>query len=80
MLICNGLYLKSCDQRECEDWVETCKIILTGLHDDPDVHSGIPDGKDPADGLETEVRIPHKLTPSGIFFRSKTTTSYTDTS
>ncbi|XP_036067446.1 axonemal dynein light chain domain-containing protein 1 isoform X2 [Oryzias melastigma] len=41
-------------QRECEDWVETCKIILTGLHDDPDVHSGIPDGKDPADGLETE--------------------------
>ncbi|KAF6734344.1 Axonemal dynein light chain domain-containing protein 1 [Oryzias melastigma] len=44
-------------QRECEDWVETCKIILTGLHDDPDVHSGIPDGKDPADGLETEMEL-----------------------
>lgn len=53
-----GLYLKSCDQRDCEDWVETCKIILSGLRDDPEellVHSRLMDGKEPADSLETQV-------------------------
>ncbi|XP_078802014.1 axonemal dynein light chain domain-containing protein 1 isoform X2 [Oryzias latipes] len=45
-------------QRDCEDWVETCKIILSGLRDDPEellVHSRLMDGKEPADSLETQV-------------------------
>ncbi|XP_041861479.1 axonemal dynein light chain domain-containing protein 1 isoform X2 [Melanotaenia boesemani] len=51
-------------QRQCVDWVETCKILLAGVHGDPVELPITPNSSDPVDSIRTQVRIEASVEPT----------------